>query len=40
VEGEFPAGLDIYVFEFKPGWKIDFKKDDNAKIVAATWKAR
>ncbi len=37
VEGEFPAGLDIYDFEFKPGWKIDFKKDDNGKIVGATW---
>ena len=37
VEGEFPAGLHIYDFEFKPGWKIDFKKDDNGKIVGATW---
>jgi hypothetical protein len=37
VEGEFPAGLQIYDFEFKPGWKIDFKKDDNGKIVGATW---
>ena len=37
VEGEFPAGLDIYDFEFKPGWKIDFKKDDKGKIVGATW---
>ncbi len=37
VEGEFPAGLEIYDFEFKPGWKIDFKKDDNGKIVGATW---
>jgi uncharacterized protein YcnI len=25
VEGEFPAGLEVYDFEFKPGWKIDFK---------------
>lgn len=33
MEGEFPAGLDIYDFEFKPGWKFDFKKDDNGKIV-------
>lgn len=40
VEGEFPAGLDIYDFEFKPGWKIDFKKDDNGKIVGATWNGR
>src|SRR5690349_4135205 len=37
VEGEFPAGLDIYDFEFKPGWKIDFKKDEKGKIVGATW---
>jgi uncharacterized protein YcnI len=37
VEGEFPTGLQIYDFEFKPGWKIDFKKDDSGKIVGATW---
>ncbi|HYR84508.1 MAG TPA: DUF1775 domain-containing protein [Terriglobia bacterium] len=37
VEGEFPAGLEVYDFEFKPGWKIDFKKDDKGKIVGATW---
>jgi uncharacterized protein YcnI len=37
IEGEFPAGLDIYDFEFKPGWKIDFKKNDKGKIVGATW---
>ena len=37
VEGEFPAGLQIYDFEFKPGWKIDFKKDENGKIVGAIW---
>jgi uncharacterized protein YcnI len=40
VEGEFPAGLNIYDFEFKPGWKIDFKKDDKGKITAATWTGR
>jgi uncharacterized protein YcnI len=40
VEGEFPAGLDIYDFEFKPGWRIDFKKDDKGKIVGATWTGR
>ena len=33
----FPAGLRIYDFEFKPGWKIDFKKDENGKIVGAIW---
>jgi len=37
VEGEFPEGLQVYDFEFKPGWKIDFKKDDKGKIVGATW---
>jgi uncharacterized protein YcnI len=37
IEGEFPAGLDIYDFEFKPGWKIDFKKNDKGKITGATW---
>jgi len=37
VEGDFPAGLDVYDFEFKPGWKIDFKKDDKGKIIGATW---
>jgi len=40
VEGEFPAGLDIYDFEFKPGWKIDFNKDDKGKIIGATWTGR
>jgi uncharacterized protein YcnI len=37
IEGEFPAGLDVYDFEFKPGWKIDFKKNDKGKIIGATW---
>ena len=37
IEGEFPTGLDIYDFEFKPGWKIDFKKNDKGKIIGATW---
>ena len=37
VEGEFPAGLDVYDFEFKPGWKLEFKKDDKGKIIGATW---
>ena len=40
VEGEFPAGLDVYDFEFKPGWKIDVKKDDKGKIIGATWTGR
>jgi uncharacterized protein YcnI len=37
IEGEFPAELNVYDFEFKPGWKIDFKKDDKGKIIGATW---
>ena len=37
VEGEFPSELNVYDFEFKPGWKIDFKKDDKGKIIGATW---
>lgn len=37
IEGDFPAELNVYDFEFKPGWKIDFKKDDKGKIVGAVW---
>ena len=37
IEGEFPVGLEIYDFEFKPGWKIEFKKNDKGKIIGATW---
>ena len=37
IEGEFPAELNVYDFEFKPGWKIDFKKDTKGKIIGATW---
>jgi uncharacterized protein YcnI len=37
IEGEFPAELSLYDFEFKPGWKIDFKKDKDNKIVGAVW---
>ena len=37
IEGEFPPELNVYDFEFKPGWKIDFKKDDKGKITGATW---
>jgi uncharacterized protein YcnI len=37
IEGEFPAEVTIYDFEFKSGWKIDFKKDDQGKIVGAVW---
>jgi uncharacterized protein YcnI len=37
VEGEFPEALQVYDFEFKPGWKIDFKKNEQNKIIGATW---
>jgi uncharacterized protein YcnI len=37
VEGEFPSQVTIYDFEFKQGWKIDFKKDDKGKITGAVW---
>jgi uncharacterized protein YcnI len=37
IEAEFPAELNAYDFEFKPGWKIDFKKNDKGKIIGATW---
>lgn len=37
IEGEFPAELNLYDFEFRPGFKIDFKKDDKGKIIGATW---
>jgi uncharacterized protein YcnI len=37
VEGTFPPELQVYDFEFKQGWKIEFKKDDKGKIVGATW---
>jgi uncharacterized protein YcnI len=37
IDGDFPAELNVYDFEFKPGWKIDFKKDDKGKIIGAVW---
>ncbi len=37
IEGEFPPELNVYDFEFKPGWKIEFKKDAKGKIIGATW---
>jgi uncharacterized protein YcnI len=37
ITGEFPSALKVYDFEFKPGWKIDFTKDDKGNIVGATW---
>jgi len=40
VEGEFPSQLTVYDFEFKPGWKIDFKKDEKGKITGAVWNGK
>ena len=40
VEGEFPSELTVYDFEFKPGWKIDFKKDEKGKITGAVWNGK
>jgi hypothetical protein len=37
IEGEFPSAVNVYGFEFKAGWKLDFKKDDKGKIIGATW---
>ncbi len=37
IEGEFPPEVNIYDFEFKPGWKLDFKKDEKGKITGAVW---
>lgn len=37
IEGEFPSDLKVYDFEFKPGWKVDIKKDAQGHIVGATW---
>ena len=37
IEGEFPAAIKIYDFEFKPGWKLDIRKNADGQIVGATW---
>jgi uncharacterized protein YcnI len=37
IVGEFPEALNVYDFEMKPGWKIDFKKNDKGQIIGATW---
>ena len=37
VEGTFPPELQVYDFEFKQGWNVEFKKDDKGKIIGATW---
>src|SRR5690242_21851881 len=40
IEGVFPPELNVYDFEFKPGWKIEFKKDEKGKITGATWNGK
>ena len=37
IEGEFPPELEVNRFEFKPGWKIEIKRDDKGKILGAIW---
>ena len=37
IEGEFPAALKVYDFEFKPGWKVDLHKNAEGLITGATW---
>jgi len=37
IEGEFPPAIKIYAFEFKPGWKVDLRKNADGQIVGATW---
>lgn len=37
IEGEFPAGIKVYGFEPKPGFKVDLKKNDKGDIIGATW---
>lgn len=37
IEGEFPAALKIYDFEFKAGWNVDIRKNADGQIVGATW---
>src|SRR5215471_21282842 len=37
IEVQFPAGLEVYGYEPKQGWKVDLKKDANGKITGAVW---
>ena len=37
IEGEFPAGIKVYGFEPKPGFKVDLKKNDKGDIIGAAW---
>ncbi|HEX9139488.1 MAG TPA: DUF1775 domain-containing protein [Steroidobacteraceae bacterium] len=40
IVGEFPAGLKILNFEFKPGWKLNIRKDAAGNIIGAEWRGR
>lgn len=37
VEAEFPANVEILSVEPKDGWKVELKKNDSGRIVAAAW---
>lgn len=40
IVGEFPAGLKILNFEFKPGWIVNIRKDAAGNIIGAEWRGR
>lgn len=40
IEGDFPNEVNIYSVETKPGWEIEFKKDEKGKIIGAVWTGR
>lgn len=37
IEGEFPAGARVMIFEQKPGWKFELRKNDKGDLVGITW---
>lgn len=37
LEIQIPANINVSYFEAKPGWKLQHKRDEKGKIVAATW---
>jgi uncharacterized protein YcnI len=37
IEVQFPAGLEIYGYEPKQGWKVDLKRDVKGRISGAVW---
>jgi hypothetical protein len=37
IEVQFPAGLDVYGFEPKQGWKVETTKDAKGKFTKAAW---